>query len=51
MLRHILQDPVALLDGHRVVGLGRAVVVDEHHHGIRPHGQLADQVVMGLAVA
>ena len=42
---------IAFLHRDGVVALRRAIIIDEHHRGVRPNGQLADQAIMGLAVA
>jgi len=48
---HILEHGIAFLNRDRIAVLGRAIIVDEHHDGVRSDGQLADQPVMRLAVA
>ena len=42
---------VGLLDRDRVVRLGGAVVLHEHHRGVRPDRELADESVVGARIA
>jgi hypothetical protein len=47
---HPLRSRVALLDGHRVAGLRREVVLGEDYRQTGTDDQFADQTVMGVSV-
>ena len=51
MFGHVLKDGIAFLDRVGVAAFGRAVVIDKDEDGVCADSQLADQPVMGFAVA